>query len=175
MKKIALFLLALVAFSSCEEDIQFNNPSLQVMKDNELLRVVNPHVVLNLDGSVSLTGSYGFETLILKVASPTPGTYKFGLNNSNVAYYKYEADGLVLEYSTISGVDNSQMEDDLGELVILPPTHPRASKEPGTISGEFKFRGKILNSNPFGSPNIFFHQGVFYGLKVQGVQNDIEP
>lgn len=166
MKKIFLFLSALVVFSSCEEDIRFSNPSLQVMKDNELLRTENPKVNQNLDGTITITGKYGFESLSLKVASKNAGTYKFGLNDTNVAYYKYEEGGLLLEYSTIEGIDNPDLENDLGELIIYPANHAKASKTPGTISGEFKFRGKILHSNPFGEPTIFFHQGHFYNLYV---------
>lgn len=175
MKKIFLLVVALVTLSSCEEDIRFNNPSLQVMKDDELLRVENPQVILNLDGTISITGEYGFETLSLKVPSINAGTYYFGVNTSTVAYYKYDAgDGLVLEYSTISGVENPELEDNLGELIIYDATHPKASPIAGTISGEFKFRGKIMNENPFGQPSIFFHQGRFYNLTVQGVEEEEE-
>lgn len=170
MKKIFLFVVALVAFSSCEEDIKLNNPSLQVMKDDVLLRTLHPHVELNPDGSILITGEYGFETLSLKVASQNPGTYKFGINNNNIAYYKYDEEGLVLEYSTIEGIDNTDMEDDLGELTIYPSTHPKSSPMEGSISGEFKFRGKILNNNPFGEPNIFFHQGTFYNLNIMVIE-----
>lgn len=166
MKKIFLFLTALVAFSSCEEDIQFNNPSLQVMVDEVLFRADNPTVNEGPGNAITITGEYGFETLILKVASKNAGTYKFGLNSTNVAYYKYEEDGLILEYSTIEGIDNPDLESDLGELIIYPKTHPKSSSTPGTISGEFKFRGKILNSNPLGNPTVFFHQGHFYNLSV---------
>lgn len=166
MKKIFLFLTALVAFSSCEEDIKFNNPSLQVMKDEELLRIENPEVIQNSGGSITITGTYGFETLSLKIASKNAGTYKFGLTDSNVAYYKYDEEGLILEYSTIEGIDNPDLESDLGELIIYSQTYPKASTTPGTISGEFKFRGKILNSNPLGNPTVFFHQGHFYNLFV---------
>lgn len=185
MKKIFLLVVAMVAFSSCEEEVKFNNPSLQVMKDDELLRVDNPHVLLNLDGTVSITGEYGFEVLSLKVPSTEPGTYYFGLNNNTVAYYKYEADdGLVLEYSTIAGVENSDYEENLGELTIYDISNPKSSPMSGTISGEFKFRGRIMNDNPFGQPSIFFHQGHFYNLAIQGVEGnqdeieieiDIEP
>src|SRR5690554_109813 len=167
MKKIVLFVVALVAFSSCEEDIQLNNPSLQVMKDDVLLRTIHPQVIQHTDGSITLTGEYGFETLSLTVASGNPGTYKFGINNNNIAYYKYEEDGIVLEYSTIEGIDNPELEDDLGELTIYPATHPKSSPIAGTVSGEFKFRGKLLHNNPLGEPNIFFHQGTFYNLIVE--------
>lgn len=166
MKKIALLLVALVAFSSCEEDIQFSNPALQVTVDDELLRIVNPSVTLNLDGTITLAGSSGFETLSLTVASNEPGTYKFGVNDINVAYYKYDVDEMTLEYSTIEGINNSDFESDLGELIIYPLSHPKASKTPGTISGEFHFRGKLLNNNPLGEPSVFFHQGSFYNLFV---------
>lgn len=167
MKKIFLLVVLLVAFTSCEEDIKLNNPSLQVMKDDVLLRTVHPQVLQNIDGSITIIGEYGFETLSLTVASRNPGTYKFGVDNTNIAYYKYDEDGLVLEYSTIEGIDNPELEDDLGELIIYPATHPKASPIEGTISGEFKFRGKILHDSTLGEPNIFFHQGTFYNLVVE--------
>ncbi len=167
MKKIFLFLTVLVAFSSCEEDIKFNNPSLEVMVDDELFRAENPKVNQNLDGTITITGEYGFEILSLKIASKNPGTYKFGINNTNVAYYKYDEDGFVLEYSTIEGIDNSDLESDLGELIIYPANHPKASRVAGTISGYFNFRGKTLNTNSLENPTVFFHQGHFYNLPVE--------
>lgn len=181
MKKIFFLVAVLGLFSSCGEDIQFNNPSLQVMKDDVLLRTTNPRIVLNLDGTIAIAGEYGTESLSLKIPSVTPGTYYFGVDASTVAYYKSVApDGLVLEYSTLAGSENEN-ESNLGELTIYEATNPKASSVQGTISGEFKFRGRILNNNPFGQPSLFFHKGHFYNLTVQAEQEedeieiDIEP
>ncbi|MFA5556667.1 MAG: DUF6252 family protein [Flavobacteriaceae bacterium] len=174
MKKIFFLVAVLGLFSSCGEDIQFNNPSLQVMKDDALLRTTNPRVVLNLDGTIAIAGEYGMESLSLKIPSVTPGTYYFGVDSNTVAYYRSEApDGLVLEYSTIEGPENEN-EGNLGELTIYEITDPKASPVQGTISGEFKFRGRIMNNNPFGQPSVFFHKGHFYNLTAQAEQEEEE-
>lgn len=172
MKKIFFLIAVLGLFSSCGEEIQFNNPSLQVMKEDVLLRTTNPRVIMNLDGTIAIAGEYGTEFLSLKIPSLNPGTYYFGVDNSTVAYYKHIApDGLVLEYSTIAGPENEN-EANLGELIIYEPTHPKASPVQGTISGEFKFRGKILNNNPFGREYLFFHKGHFYNLTIQEAEQE---
>ncbi|HUH51222.1 MAG TPA: DUF6252 family protein [Flavobacterium sp.] len=119
-------------------------------------------------------GEYGMESLSLKIPSVTPGTYYFGVDSNTVAYYRSEApDGLVLEYSTIEGPENEN-EGNLGELTIYEITDPKASPVQGTISGEFKFRGRIMNNNPFGQPSVFFHKGHFYNLTAQAEQEEEE-
>ena len=182
MKKLFFFLTTLLVFTSCEEDVKFNNPSMQAMNGEVLFRATDPRVTYNLDGGITISGEFGFETMELKIASAAPGIYKFGLNSNTVAYYKYDADGLVLEYSTIGGVENPDLQSDLGQIIIYEPTHPKASKTPGTISGEFKFNGKLINNNPFGAMNVFFQDGHFYGLKLQDIDtggddddDDIQP
>jgi len=169
MKKISLFLVVLFVFSACE-DLKNNDRFLQVSVDETFLRTDNPTAVLHTDGSLTISGSYQEQVLTLKVNSQNAGTYYFGINNTDVAHYKIEQENTILEYSTIEGMENQELEANLGQLDIYPVTHIKASRNPKTISGEFRFRGKLLNrkeDDSINQPNIFFHQGFFYNLPVQ--------
>jgi len=164
MKKSAFFLVTLFVFSACE-DLKKNDTILQVAVGETFLRTENPTAVLHTDGSLTISGSYQEQILTLKINSQNDGTYSFGTGNTNVAHYKVEQEGTVLEYSTIEG-----LEPDLGNIDIYPATHIKASKNPKTISGEFRFIGKLLNrdeNDTITKPVIFFHQGFFYNLPVQ--------
>ncbi|HUH51886.1 MAG TPA: DUF6252 family protein [Flavobacterium sp.] len=167
MKRIFLLLVVAFAFASCAEDVKFNDPSLQAMNGEKLFRALAPRAIQNPDGTISLEGEYRFEELQIKVASAEPGTYLFGVNTNTVANYSYKSDGMILEYSTLDGITNPNMQDNLGEITIYEADNPLASKEPGTISGVFKFNAKLTQSNPFGQSNVFLQQGHFYGLKFQ--------
>lgn len=166
MKKI-LFALSLVfMLVACEDDVAFNNPTFQVYKDNTLIKTRNPRATLNSNGSLVISGKNSSETLTLTLASSNPGTYTLGLNSVNAAYYTYNTSGLTLEYSTLLGITNPQLEDGLGKVIIYGPNDPRNGSKPNTISGEFYFRGRLVNDNPFGTPTIFFHKGNFYNVRV---------
>lgn len=161
MKKITFFLASLVMFSSCEEVAEFNDPSLQAMKGDELFRADDPLAVVNQNGSVTLHGSDEFGTLEIKIGSIQPGTYVFGENTATIATYNYTADGMSFHYSTAI-MDTTVGQ---GEVVIYAPDHPKAGK-PGTISGEFNFRAHLTNENPFAEPEVYFHNGWFYNLPL---------
>lgn len=169
MKKIAILLVSLVVFSSCEEVAEFNTPALQAMNGEELFRADEPMAVLNENGSVTLYGSDEFGTLEIKIGSATPGTYVFGENTATIATYSYIADGMSVFYSTTI----MDTEIDQGEVVIYPADHPKAGL-PGTISGEFNFRAHLTNDNPFVEPEIYFHHGWFYNLPL-GTSNPTIP
>jgi len=166
MKKIVFCLIALVVFSSCE-DIKMEDRIFQVSVGETLLRTENPMAVLHTDGTLTIFGTYGNQTLRLTISSPNDGVYTLGTNNSTVGYYKIEQEETILEYSTIEGTENPQLEPNLGQINIYPITHAKASKNAGTISGEFKFRGRLLNENSIAEPTLFFHQGFFYNLQVE--------
>ena len=165
MKKITFFLVSLVVLSSCEEVTEFNNPTLQAMKDEELFRADDPVAVVNLNGSVTLQGSDEYGTLEIKIASMQPGTYAFGENSPTIATYSYHMDGMALLYST--GTVETEISE--GEVVIYTPENPK-SGEPGTISGEFNFRAQLANDNPFAEPEVYFHHGWFFNLPIGTTQ-----
>ncbi|MDI5899423.1 DUF6252 family protein [Flavobacterium sp. XS2P67] len=69
MKKYFLFIVVLFSLISCEEDISFNNPSLQGMKDNVFWRGVQSRATLAADGSLLIESFTANETLSLKTTS----------------------------------------------------------------------------------------------------------
>jgi len=168
IKTTTFFLIALLVFSACE-DLKNSDAILQVAVGETFLRTENPTAVLHTDGSLTISGSSQGQTLTLRINSQDTGVYYFGIDSTNVAHYKIEQEEqTALEYSTIKGVENQEFEPYLGQLNIYPVTHIKASKNPKTISGEFRFRGKILDENDsISDPSVFFHQGFFYNLSIQ--------
>ena len=47
MKKLALNILLLFAFVSCQEEVKFNNPSFQGQKDNVFWRAIDSKATLS--------------------------------------------------------------------------------------------------------------------------------
>jgi len=170
MKKTAFFLVALFVLSACE-DLKNNDKFLQVSVDETFLKADNPTAILNANGTLTLSGNSGNQTLNLTINSQNADTYYFGINSTDVAYYQIlQDDATILEYSTLEGMGNLELETDLGQLIIYPSDHIKASKNEKTISGEFRFRGKLLNrkeDDSINKPSIFFHRGFFYNLPVQ--------
>jgi len=154
MKKILSLIVLLVALCSCEEDVQFNNPTVQGIKDDALWRAVNysaTHQASN--GALTVTATNGFETLTLRAQSALPGTYEFGINESNKASFVFSSPELSSAYQTGAGTGD-------GELVIsaLPAETNIAA---GYITGNFKFNavaedGAVLN----------FRDGVFFKVPI---------
>jgi len=170
MRRIAFFLVALFVFSSCE-DLENNSTVLQVNVGETFLRTKNPTALLRKDGSLTISGNYQEQTLTLNINSLEPGVYYFGTNSVDVAHYKIEQEGqATLEYSTIEGIDNLDLDPNLGQLIIYSANDIKASKNTRTVSGEFRFRGKLLDrkeDDSINQPSIFFHQGFFYNLSIQ--------
>ena len=74
MKKY--FLIALVFFGllSCEDDVRFNNPSFQGLKDNVFWRGVRSKATIASDGSLLIESLIVNETISLKTAAAEPQT-----------------------------------------------------------------------------------------------------
>jgi hypothetical protein len=54
MKKIILVLAILFSFVSCTDDVSFNDPSFQGIKNGENWRATDARVILNTDGSMTV-------------------------------------------------------------------------------------------------------------------------
>ncbi|HSN49265.1 MAG TPA: DUF6252 family protein, partial [Flavobacterium sp.] len=54
MKKQFLYLLFLVAFISCQDDVKFNNPTFEGQKDNVFWRAVDAKAILAANGSLTI-------------------------------------------------------------------------------------------------------------------------
>ena len=83
MKKILFLVVSAFAFLSCEDNVQFNNPALQAQKDYSFWKAQDIKVTLNTAGQLTITAISGFETIEMKTASNSIGTYEFGTTNTN--------------------------------------------------------------------------------------------
>lgn len=156
MKKIVSLLVLLVAITSCEEDVKFNNPAVQGLKDDELWRADDFDAVItaSMDGTtLTITADNGFETVVLRTEDTDPGAYDLGNDDENTASYASDIDGISEFYTTGTEMGNGQItiSDKLSETDL----------ERGIISGTFRFNavneeGEVVN----------FQDGVFYKVPI---------
>ena len=85
MKKYFLFIAVVFSFISCQEDVSFNNPSFQGMKNNVFWRAVDSKAFLAADGSVIIDGYTGNEVLTLRTTSTKVQRYPLGTSNTKTA------------------------------------------------------------------------------------------
>lgn len=154
MKKYILFLVVFFAVVSCEEDVRFNNPSFQGMKNNVFWRAVQAKATLASDGSVLIEAYTGTEVLSLKMTSTTKQQYPLGSSNSKTAVYVVNQGNSEIKYTT--GIDIGN-----GEIIIT-----EYDSENNTISGTFKFNAENVDDNSSADPVLNFQQGVFYKVPV---------
>ena len=155
MKKYTLFIVMLFSLISCEENITFNNPSLQGMKDNVFWRGVQSKATLGADGSLLIESFTANETLSLKTTSTAAQTYFLGTSESKKAIYAVtDATNGLVTYSTGFGIGE-------GQIVIT-----QYDAINNTVTGTFKFNAKNTNDNSLANPFVNFQQGVFYKVPV---------
>ena len=154
MKKYILFLVVFFAVVSCEEDVRFNNPSFQGMKNNVFWRAVQAKATLSSDGSVLIEAYTGTEVMSLKMTSTTTQKYPLGSSNSKTAVYVVNQGNSEIKYTT--GIDIGN-----GEIIIT-----EYDSENNTISGTFKFNAENVDDNSPADPVLNFQQGVFYKVPV---------
>ncbi|WP_316635099.1 DUF6252 family protein [uncultured Flavobacterium sp.] len=155
MKKYFYFLSLIVLLTSCTEDIKFNNPAFQTLKDNVFWRANAYKAYLGDDGTMIIEGSLGYEKVLLQTASPMKGTYALGVNNASTANYLDTFPAQFAAFSTgIKGVN--------GQIVIT-----EYDLESNTISGTFKFNAINQNTSDTEKPKVTFTEGVFYKVPIQ--------
>ena len=99
---LSLFVIAMV-FSSCQEDVKFNNPGFQGLKDDVFWRANDARAYVDATGKLSIEALTEYETITLNTASPNVGTYVLGTTNvNNSASYSSNFDDIALEYATIA-------------------------------------------------------------------------
>ena len=154
MKKAFLFIIVLFALISCEEEVSFNNPSFQGVKDNVFWRAIASTASLGVDGSVVIKGYSGNELITLKTSSTLKGTYYLGTSDSKTAVYELTDASGTLTFATSVGKGD-------GQIVIED-----YDIENNTISGTFKFNAENSYNNPLEGPVLNFQQGVFYKVPI---------
>jgi len=148
------FIMLLFLFSSCTEDIKFNNPAFQTLKDNVFWRAQSYEAQISQDGRVVITGFLGYEKIGLQLPSTEAKTYTISSNSNTRAFYYNEIDTMSYLYSA---------ERNLGSGQITITEYDIESK---TISGTFKFNAVNTGENDNDKANISFTEGVFYKVPV---------
>ncbi|KOS07478.1 hypothetical protein AM493_16565 [Flavobacterium akiainvivens] len=157
MKKFLYLLVLLAGLTSCEEDIQFNTPAVQALKNNELWRATQFSAVKGSDNSLTLNATNGFETLVLKTANTAPGTYALGVNETDKASYVLVIESETETYQTGAGV---------GQGTITISDNPEETNvDAGFITGTFRFAAVGDNSE-----QVYFQEGVFYKVPIAPAQ-----
>jgi hypothetical protein len=153
MRKYHYILLTVFLFISCTEDVKFNNPAFQGLKDNVFWRA-NSYSAYNKDGSFVISGQLGSDAISLRVPSREPGTYVLGVDNIKTASYSniFKADDPEFTTGTNKG----------GGQIIITDYDTKAQ----TISGTFRFNAVNVDGTNTDKPAMYFTEGVFYKIPV---------
>ena len=100
---LPLFIIA-IAFSSCQEDVKFNNPGFQGLKDDVFWRANDARAYADpVNHKLTIEALTEYETITLNTANYNVGTYVLGTTNaSNSATYSSNFNDVALEYATIA-------------------------------------------------------------------------
>ena len=154
MKKYMVGLVVLFSLISCQEDVRFNNPSFQGLKDNVFWRAIQSQATIEANGSLIIKAYTGNEVVTLKTTSTTVQTYPIGSSTSKTATYVLTDAAGTLTFSSGTGIGN-------GQIVITEYDNVN-----NTVSGTFKFNLANVFNNPLGGTTLNFQQGVFYKVPI---------
>lgn len=99
---LPLFIIA-IAFSSCQEDVKFNNPGFQAQKDDVFWRANDARAYVSETGKLRIEAYTQYEIVTLNTASANAGTYVLGTTNANnSATYTSNFNDVALAYATIA-------------------------------------------------------------------------
>tara|TARA_R110002126_G_scaffold53875_11_gene145913 strand:- start:343 stop:825 length:483 start_codon:yes stop_codon:yes gene_type:complete len=155
MKKYLLVVFAIIFLSSCEEEVQFNNPSFQGLKDNVFWRATQSEATISANGSVVIKAYAVNEVVTLKTSASTVQVYAIGTSNSSTATYVLTTTAGAITFS--SGID-------IGNGQVQITEYDAVNK---TISGTFKFNLENIFNDPLAGATLNFQQGVFYKVPVK--------
>jgi hypothetical protein len=147
---IALFFVLV----SCEDEVQFSNPSFQGLKDNVIWRATLIVAVQYPDGSLIMDAYKKSEILTLKTNSTEPQVYSLGVDLLNKATFVQEIYAEKTAFST--GINSGDGQIEITEYDAVN----------STITGTFMFNAKNDSDDPLADPNINFQQGVFYKVPL---------
>lgn len=154
MKKILFFVALALVMSSCSDDVVFNNPSVQGLKDNVFWRALKNKAVLSTDGRVVIEAVTLNENLQLHF--PSTQMQEVALDNAATAYVIFES-----KATSPSLVFSSKVEETSGTISITE--YDAVNK---TITGTFKFVMRKPVSVGGVAQELYFSQGVFYKVPV---------
>ena len=154
MKNIFLFFVVLFTLISCQEDVRFNNPSFQGVKNNVFWRASLSTATLGDNGALIITGYSGNEIITLRTTSAAEGVYVLGSSDSETAVYVLTDATAKITFATSSGKGDGQIVITEYDLIN------------NTISGTFKFNAENSYGNPLAGSTLNFQQGVFYKVPI---------
>ena len=153
MKKIVLILFTFLTVFSCRDDVQFNNPGFEGLRNgNFLWKASSYEVVIDANGYVTFSGSNGDSSLSLTIPSASVGTYTLGDVNSMRATYN---DGIA--YATLQDGNANPVSVSDGLIVIEDINFINK-----TFTGKFNFNAYNIT----GTNVVNFSQGIFFKLPL---------
>lgn len=103
MKRLLPLLIIALAFSSCQEDVKFNNPGFQGLKDDVFWRANDARAYVSPTNTLRIEALTEYETVTLTTSNANPGTYVLGTTNIyNTASYTSNFNNVELAYATIA-------------------------------------------------------------------------
>ncbi len=154
MKKVLLVVVLSVVMSSCSDDVVFNNPSVQGLKNNVFWRALQSKATLAKDGTIAVEAVTLKETLTLHLSSTQVKTYVLDASTIDYVLFTSRETTPVTALSTQNGKGT-------GKITI---TEYDAIKK--TISGTFTFVIPYVATDAQESKEFYFSQGVFYKVPV---------
>lgn len=152
MKKLFSIIVILIAFSSCQEEVKFNDPGFQAFRDDILFKGIDVRAYKSSTGALRIVALAQEEEVELITTSSNTGSYPLGTSISNVATYTNTRDGNEIFYTTGNDIGN-------GEIKIT-------DNADNTITGSFKFNARNVFNNPLGGELVNFQYGAFYRIIV---------
>ncbi len=156
MKKAILLLGLAVGFMSCEDEVVFNETSLQADINYNHVRF-DKHEAYVENGNLLVIGEHEMGMIEISIPSYTFGTrYELANNNFSAKFVSYGEEADTLTFLTEPTFDG---------YVYLSPAEEQA---PGSISGNFAFDmeatedqgGVLLNAT------IRFHEGKMLNIPI---------
>lgn len=147
---IALFFVLV----SCEDQVKFNNPAVQGLKNNVLWQATLFNAVQAADGSLTIQAYQKNEILTLTTSATSVQTYPLGVNLINKATLVEKVGDVNTIFST--GINSGDGQIVITELDVV--NH--------TITGEFKFNAINIAIDPLTKSNVNFQKGIFYKVPL---------
>ena len=155
MRKLIVLIAVVFTAFSCEEDVRFNNPSFQALKNDVFWRAIDSRATIAADGSLLIEAFTSNEILSIKTTgSAKDFEYLLGGGNSQNVVYSLKEKAQVTIYRTDGTTANGR---------ITVTEYDEINK---TISGTFTFNIKNSDESDIISPIISFREGVFYKVPV---------
>ncbi|OMQ08522.1 DUF6252 family protein [[Flexibacter] sp. ATCC 35103] len=159
MKKYFYLLMTVILFISCTEDVKFNNPAFQGLKDNSFWRAQSYNAYTTTNGDFIIESALGFEKVTFKMPYPTQKTYILGIDNTTTVMYSNSLPAQSEQFTT--GENRGS-----GHIIVT-----EFNTETKTISGTFKFKAINEDKGNLEKPEINFTEGVFYKIPVNITAN----